>query len=409
MPRPALSLLLASVALPLIGCSGTPETDTGEQREEAQPTELRIATFNVSMFRNSAGELATDLADPSHTQARLAASVLQEIRADVVLLNEFDFDTNGTSARLFADNFLAVGQDGREPLDYPHRFVPSVNTGVHSGLDLDNDGKITSTPGSQAYGGDAWGFGEYEGQYGLVVLSRIPISEIRTFQTLPWAEMPNNKLPTDWYSTEEQPLVRLSSKTHADVTIDTEAGPLHFLVSHPTPPTFDGPEDRNGRRNHDEIVFWRDYIDGAGWIYDDEGLTTPLGSTASFVIAGDLNADPNDGDSTDSPIRALLDHERVQDEPAPSSQGAADASDRQGGANANHTGAAANDTADFNDNSVGNLRIDYVLPSANLTILGSGVFWPTADDPNFEIVGDFPHKLSDHRAVWVDLSVPVGR
>jgi len=28
---------------------------------------------------------------------------------------------------------------------------------------------------------------------------------------------------------------------------------IHILASHPTPPVFDGVEDRNGRRNHDEI------------------------------------------------------------------------------------------------------------------------------------------------------------
>ena len=35
---------------------------------------------------------------------------------------------------------------------------------------------------------------------------------------------------------------------------------MHVLVSHPTPPTFDGPEDRNGLRNADEIAFWKQYV-----------------------------------------------------------------------------------------------------------------------------------------------------
>ena len=50
--------------------------------------------------------------------------------------------------------------------------------------------------------------------------------------------------------------LRLSSKSHWDVPVRTPKGVVHFLVSHPTPPVFDGPEDRNGKRNPDEIRLW---------------------------------------------------------------------------------------------------------------------------------------------------------
>ena len=35
---------------------------------------------------------------------------------------------------------------------------------------------------------------------------------------------------------------------------------FHLLASHPTPPVFDGDEDRNGKRNHDEVRLIADYI-----------------------------------------------------------------------------------------------------------------------------------------------------
>ena len=80
--------------------------------------------------------------------------------------------------------------------------------------------------------------------------------------------------------------------------------------------------------------------------------------------------------------------------------------ERQGGVNANHQTDPASDTSDFNDQDVGNLRIDYVLPSSDLQVRGSGVFWPTMDDPSFTWVGSFPFPVSDHRLVWVDLDLP---
>jgi hypothetical protein len=73
----------------------------------------------------------------------------------------------------------------------------------------------------------------------------------------------------------------------------------HFLTSHRTPPVFDGPEDRNGLRNADEIRFWADCVTpGPGrHIYDDQGGRGGLHPSALFVVAGDQNSDPFDGDS----------------------------------------------------------------------------------------------------------------
>ena len=105
---------------------------------------------------------------------------------------------------------------------------------------------------------------------------------------------------------------------------------MHFLVSHPTPPVFDGPEDRNGRRNSDEIRFWSDYITpGAGrYIYDDEGGRGGLTIGAHFVIAGDQNSDPLDGDSLPGAIQQLIHNPRVNTSSTPDSAGAVEAKRR---------------------------------------------------------------------------------
>jgi hypothetical protein len=183
---------------------------------------------------------------------------------------------------------------------------------------------------------------------------------------------------------------------------------VHVLASHPTPPTFDGPEDRNGTRNHDEIRFWADYVTpGAGrYIYDDEGRRGGLRPGSRFVIMGDQNADPLDGDSVNAAINQLLDSRRITD-PLPTSAGAVEAARLQGGANLTHRGNPAYDTADFNDNPApGNLRADYVLPSRRgLKVIDAGVFWPVRSDPLSRLTGEFPFPTSDHRLVWVDLRV----
>ena len=415
--NPLTYCLLLLVGICLTGCPTDPEkpqprrdvgdaaaADLGHDAAMDAVT-IRVATYNVSLFRQAQGGLTSDLAGGDDAQARAIAEVLQRTRPDIVLLNEFDWDADGEAAQIFAEQYLAVAQNGAEPLDFPHWYVPQTNTGEHSGVDLDGNGEAVSTPGSQAYGNDAFGFGTFPGQYGMVIFSRYPIAtdDVRTFRTLRWADMPGNQLPTDFYSADAIEVFRLSSKNHIDVPVEVEGHVVHMLASHPTPPSFDGPEDRNGRRNHDEIRFWVDYLTGgdqAAYITDDAGTAGALDPAAVFVVVGDLNSDPFDGDSRREALRDLLAHERVQD-PAPESDGAEEAAELSAQANTVHQGDPRLDTADFNDNTVGNLRVDYVLPSANAVVESSGVFWPTLDGEFSDLV-----RASDHRLVWVDLFVP---
>jgi hypothetical protein len=104
----------------------------------------------------------------------------------------------------------------------------------------------------------------------------------------------------------------------------------------------------------------------------------------------------------------LLDHRRVNDSRPPDSLGGIHASLRQGGINREHEGPARLDTADFSDTEPGNLRVDYVLPSTQINIRSSAVFWPTPHSPLFRLTGDgnFPFPSSDHRLVWADLRIP---
>lgn len=366
------------------------------------PVTVRVAAFNASLFRGAMGELEADLEGGVDPQARRVAEVLQTVRPDIVLVSEFDWDAGAVSARIFAEQYLNVGQGGKQALNFEYRFVPSTNTGVPSGVDLNNSGAAVSEPGTQAYGDDAFGFGVFPGQYGMAVFSRFPIAanDVRSFQNLLWRDMPDALIPTDWYSAQAIEVLRLSSKNHVDVPVQVGAETLHLLVSHPTPPSFDGDEDRNGRRNHDEVRFWVDYITSgprAAYITDDRGVEGGLDAEAKFVVLGDLNSDPFDGDSRNEALKALLAHPRVQDT-SPSSAGAAKASESDGQANTSHAGDAALDTADFSDGRVGNLRVDYVLPSTNTVVVDSGVFWPAPGDVNADLA-----DVSDHHLVWVDV------
>ncbi|MGL5810388.1 MAG: endonuclease/exonuclease/phosphatase family protein [Nocardioides sp.] len=370
--------------------------------------QVRFATYNASLNRTAAGELAADLSTPDDSQAGAVAEVIQRVRPDVLLINEFDYDPEGTALRRFQENYLSVSRNESVPIRYRYRYAAPSNTGVPSGFDLDNNGNVGGA-------GDAFGFGNFPGQFGMAVYSRYPIEydAIRTFRMFRWQDMPGARLPDDpatpapgdWYSAEELAEFRLSSKSHWDIPVRLGGRSVHFLVSHPTPPVFDGPEDRNGMRNADEIRFWTDYVACGGkarYIYDDRGRRGGL-CRQRFVIAGDLNSDPLDGDSLPGAAQQLLDSGRLDLTIQPQSQGAPEQALLQGGANADQRGDPRFDTADFADTTPGNLRTDYVLPSKGLDVVGAGVFWPVTSDPLFRLVGVFPFPTSDHRAVYLDL------
>ncbi|HVS13511.1 MAG TPA: endonuclease/exonuclease/phosphatase family protein [Thermoanaerobaculia bacterium] len=383
----SFAALLALAALLACAPSSGPPDGAGEETRA-----VRIALFNVQ-------ELSAEKLAAGDEQLRVAAEIVRRVDPDVLVLQEIDLPESGpleAHAERFRDEYLE--------LPYPHVFVASSNTGLLTGLDLDGD-EVAATAaerGDRAHGDDSFGFGVYPGQYAMAVLSRVPFDRAatRTFQRFLWKDLPGNQLPAGFYPPGAIDILRLSSKSHWDLPLRLDGRTLHLLVSHPTPPAFDGPEDRNGRRNFDEVGFWAAYLDGEPALYDDQGRSGGLEPGASFVIAGDLNARP-DGEEPryvgrsgreTTAIAQLLERGDVQD-PGPllTSSGAL------GGRQPGPPEHKERSTAEFLDGA----RVDYILPSRDLEVTGGGVFWPSAEeDPEGARLADL---ASDHRLVWLDL------
>lgn len=239
---------------------------------------------------------------------------------------------------------------------YPHIFALRPNSGWPTGLDMDGDGQRGGP-------GDAQGYGAFSGQGGMALLSRYPIdaASARDFSMFLWRDLPDALLPRaedgPFPSPEAQAIQRLASVGHWAVPVVLQNGRLTILAFHAAPPVFDGPEDRNGRRNADEIRLWQHILDGG------LGPAPPT----PFVIAGVANLDPSRGEGRHGAIRALLDDPRLLD-PLPG-----------------HATALWPQT--------GPLRVSYLLPSVDLRVTGAGLHPPA------------PELTGPHGLVWVDLAV----
>ncbi|PIE14311.1 MAG: endonuclease [Rhodobacterales bacterium] len=348
---------------------------------------LKIATYDASLERRGPGLLLRDILSGDDAQINSVADIITHVAPDILLLTGFDYDNGNHALHAFADLLAARGTS------YPHLFALRPNTGMETGLDMNRDGRT----GTAA---DAQGYGEFAGQGGMAILSRYPIDtdRVQDFSALRWVDFPGALLPhrngQPFPSPEALSLQRLSTTGHWVVPVRLPGSVLNLMAFAATPPVFDGPEDKNGKRNHGEIAFWNRYLNGQ---------LAPAPLPGPFVILGKANLDPHDSEGRNAVLRDLLAHPKLQD-PRPASQGARHASRLQGGANLSHQGDPALDTADWRDDpGPGNLRVDYVLPSADLMVTAAGVFWPGPDQAESALLGQGEALASHHHMVWVQL------
>ncbi|MEJ6389997.1 endonuclease/exonuclease/phosphatase family protein [Gymnodinialimonas ulvae] len=319
---------------------------------------MRLATFHTDLSGRGPGVVLRDILRLDDIPAA-SIEVILAAGADILALQDIDYDGGGAAITALRDALADRG------LDYPHIVSLRPNAGWPTGFDLDGDG---STLGAR----DAHGYGRFNGAGGLALLSRHPVGEIRNFSDLLWRDLPDNNA-AGVTPDAAMPVLRLHPVAAWDVEILLPDGPFHILTSHASAPVFDGPEDRNGLRNADELRFWELYLHGE-WSPDG-----PPFAADTFAYLGTLNLDPERGEGRRGALHALLSHDALQDPVPQSPHGVA--------------------TADWRDPVPGDLRVDYILPSATLSVTGSGVIWPEDGD-----LADAVEQASAHRLVWVDIA-----
>nr|WP_242648561.1 endonuclease/exonuclease/phosphatase family protein [Cognatishimia maritima] len=299
--------------------------------------------------------LLRDILAPSPQVANVTRTIATH-QPDVLVLQDMDWDLKGAAVHALQTQLKQVGTD------MPYAYVPPSNTGLPMGIDMDADGK---TGGPR----DTQGYGRFPGQGSIAILSRLPIDEdaVQEFHALLWKDIASPKLLEKLLPPEAIATQRLASVFMAAVPIETAAGPLWVLTHHATPPVFDGPEDRNGHRNAAENLFWLQYLDGTFGTRDN----------APFVIASQLNIDPIRGEGHKETLSTLLSDPRLQDPFA------------TGPSEDHHTAAF---------DSVGKLRLAYLLPSSQLNVSAKGHSADPALRP------DQTH--SRHRLIWIDVEIP---
>ena len=342
---------------------------------------LRIASYNVGLDRDGPGLLLRDILRGDDDQISALINVISWVSPDILVLQKFDYDHDLKALTAFSEVLEDAGTA------YPYLFAGMPNAGMATGLDLDGDGCTGDAS-------DAQGFGRFAGNGGMAVMSKLPLQtdDMRDFSDFLWKDLPGENQPdaSDQFTPSDmaRSVQRLSSVSHWELPAVLPDGNILYLWTMAAgPPVFDGPEDRNGRRNHDETAFWLRFMDG-------DLPFIPYGG--NFILLGGFNLDPVDGGGRAGALHSLLSDPRVQD-PSPSSIRGVKASADQGGINDSHLGDPALDTVDWPDvdGGPGNMRVDYILPSTDLNIVDSGVFWPEGGSGN---------EASTHRLIWVDIA-----
>lgn len=298
-----------------------------------QADAVRIGFWNADLSRKGPGLLLRDITRAEDPQIDAALAAITALNADILVLGDIDYD---------AGNVALAALNTRLARPYAHIAALRPNTGIPSGHDLDGNGRRDEAR-------DAIGYGTFPGQGGMAILSRLPLGATRDFNAFLWADLPGTLRP------KGQPAdLPLSTSGHHDTAVVLPGGTaLHLLTWHATTPAFDGPEDRNGRRNHDETAFWGQLLAG------DLPFPAP---PAPYVVIGQANADPNRGDGRPQAISALLTSPLLQDP--------------GGGVTVDYGG------------DIGALRVAYILPAADIRVVGRGQLPAT--------------PASRHLPIWID-------
>lgn len=284
--------------------------------------------------------------------------LIVEQAPDILLLLDFDHDFEGRALQAFVDLLATAGH----PM--PHHLAPTPNAGQITALDLDGDGRLGGA-------GDAQGWGRFTGDGGMVLLSRFSLipDTLRDHGPFLWRDLPGTRLPQDEtgapvLSDAILAVQRLASVAAWEVSVHPPNGPpLGLMAWHAGPPVFGGPHRRNWLRNAAENAFWLARLDGR---------LGPL-PRHPYVLLGDSNLDPDRGAGDHAVMRALLGHPALQD-PAPR---AAEAP----------PGVRADATAHW-PQGPGALRVDYILPSADLAVTDARLVWPSDDATHALIIVD---------------------
>lgn len=294
--------------------------------------------------------LLRDILAQDDPQILATIALINQVVPDVLVLTDFDYDRDGFALAAFAAQLSG---------DYIAQYAAKPNTGMATGLDLDGNGYLGDAR-------DAQGYGRFAGDGGMAILSRYPIGGVTDLSALLWRDLPDATLPP--ISDEIANIQRLSTAGHWIVPFSLPDGPLAVMAFSATPPVFDGPEDRNGLRNRDELRLWTDVLNGG---------YAP--APKHFVIVGNANLDPDAGDGLRAAMVDFLADPRLQD-PLPGVK-----------------------TADwpFSEGGPGALRVSYVLPAADWVVMDAGVVVPVPGDP---LQGDDGFAAGPHRLVWVDVS-----
>ena len=304
-----------------------------------------MALWHAKLSREGSGLFWRDLQNKEASFVDIAKAI-SEADADIVVLTRFDFDANDTALREFA-TIVGAGHD--------HVMALHSNSGLPTGLDIDGDGRVEEPEDAQAYG-------RFPGQEALAVMSRFPIdrSAVRSFNDILWRDLPGTHIKPEDTGADVQ---RLSSGGHWIVPVDVmgnrQSWRLSLMIGHAGAPVFDGPEDRNGRRNLDELRLWGQILDAL----HGPPPQTPL------VFMADTNLDPIRGEGYRDAMATFLARDLLADP------------------------LADQITAEWDD--PGPMRVSYLLPSADLLIRAAKV-WPSLTE-------------QEHRLITVDITLPGGQ
>jgi len=254
---------------------------------------LTVAHYNIK-------ELSTKkILDKNDQQVISAIKVLKTIKADILSLNEIQYDIKNTPTQGLpggGKNIKRLESRGKifSPGDWYDFLFPS-NTGERARKMKNGD--YAQVPNHKGRGlADPYNFGLFPHQYSMGLMSKYPVISHVFFKKLKWRDVFPNREIKEFLDNSGQKIkddIELFDKGFADVVLKIGSREVHVILLHTTPAYHFGNEKTpNYARNADQLKFLEWYLTGEtrGEINQNLGIL-PLEKNDFFIALGDWNLD----------------------------------------------------------------------------------------------------------------------
>jgi hypothetical protein len=313
-------------------------------------TRIKVVHYNIK-------ELTTNKIVNQSEQVRTALNLIKPIKADLLSLNEVQYDLANVPILGMPGDGLNLARLNKSISIGSHHFLGRANTGGAAKKKSNGyyHGQVNAKTRKMA---DPVNFGVFPHQYSTGLISKYEIVNAIEYRNLRWKDHFPDRDLSQFRDANGQKLkddILLFDKSFIHLTVMINSMPIEVVLLHTVPAFhFGNKRTMNYARNEDQLHFLKWFLTGKiNTSFNPDGIK-PLGVKSRFVAMGDWNVDLKNKSASGAKVLSSLFKEVSLWMASPTYT---------------HEGSG------FRPNNL-RMTLDYIVTSRNIKVLDGGILKP---------------------------------